>query len=264
MRKINCRHALVAPVIVFLAMPGCFSSLSTSDADNDDNEIAASQYLIIPNASWYSGGPTYSAAAGGTAPSTSLKEGNQILTVGNSVTWEVSIEEIVEIEAEISVVVVTSEDFDGYFEYPITDEDILNGFVDIEMDLEESLPSEATCNRDYLGNGTCYEQVDSGVTSTDFAVANDVGGTMTLTASVEVALTVEEVEETSDSGDDGGGSSGDELCSDWVAYCGCSLRACSDGTNAWYDVGVGVYYCASTTNCTSAAQQAVAYCTSGC
>lgn len=183
--------------------------------------------------------------------------------MGNSVTWEISFEVLVEIEAEISVVVITSEDLDGYFEYPITEEDIENGFVDIEMELEESVPSEAVCNRDYLGNGTCYEQVDSGVTSTDFAVASDIGGTLTLTEFVEVALTIEEIEETSDSGDDGR-TSGDEVCSAWVEYCSCSLRACSDGTNAWYDVGAGVYYCTSPTNCTSAAEQAVAYCTSGC
>ncbi|MDO8520059.1 MAG: hypothetical protein Q7T11_07860 [Deltaproteobacteria bacterium] len=253
---------IFALILALCVMPGCFSS---SDSDTGGS-TTTSQYLIIPNASWYSGSPSYSVAGESTAPSATVTEGSEVLTVGNSVTWEVSIETIIEVEAEVSIVVVTSDDFDGYFEYPITEDDILNGFVDIEMDLEESLPSEATCNRDYLGNGTCYEQVDSGVTSTDFAVANDSGGdTLTLTASVEVELTIDVVEETSDSGDDGSTTSGDATCSAWTELCSCSIRACSDGTNAWYDVGsAGVYYCASTSNCTAAANSAVAYCTSGC
>lgn len=248
------------------------SPLSLDSGDEEEDAATTTtthQYLFIPNASWYSGSVNYSTSAGGTAPAVTVNEGDPILEVGDSTTWEVSIEEIVEVEVDVSFIVITSEEFDGYFTYPITEEDILNGYVEIEMQLEESPPSEAICNRDYLGNGTCYEEVDSGVTGADFAVVNDIDGEMTLTAAVEVELSVSETIEVSEEGaDDGsgdnGGSSGDSYCSDWVAYCSCNLRACSDGTNAWYDVGSGVYYCASTSDCTAAATSAVQWCTSGC
>lgn len=253
---------VISIIIIAAAMTGCIASSSHDSNDSGDDSYGESaqthQYLIIPNASWYSGSPSYT-LGGGTAPTATVKEGSQILTAGNSVTWEVNFEAIVEIEAEVSIVVITSDDLDGYFTYPITADDVENGYVDIEMTLEESPPSTAVCNRDYRGNGTCYEQADTGVTSTDFAVANDVGGGMQLTASVEAGLTIAD---TSDS--TGGGTSGDTVCSGWTSFCSCSLRACSDGTNSWYDVGRGVYYCASVTDCSSAAERAVQYCTYGC
>lgn len=249
-------------------LSGCaFPSLSSSDGEETST---TNQYLIIPNASWYSDSVSYSQSqGGGSFPTVTVSEGDQVLTVGTSVTWEVNFEAIVEVEADESFIIVTSEDFDGYFTYPITEDDIQNGFVEIEMELEESIPSEAVCNRDYLGNGTCYEQVDSGVTGADFAVVNNIAGEMTLTASIEVELTVSETTDFADDStdtegsEDSSGTSTDSYCSDWVSYCSCNLRACSDGTNSWYDVGSGVYYC-SGSDCTSAAQQAVQWCTSGC
>lgn len=251
---------MLSTLIIF---PGCMSAFDGGSSDSESS--TTHQYLFIPNASWYSGSSTYTTSPASTAPTATVTEGSPILTVGESVTWQVNFEAIVEVEVDVSVIVITSDDFDGYFTYPITEEDVLNGYVEIEMELAETPPSEAVCNRDYLGNGTCYEQVDSGVTGADFAVANDIGGEMTLTASVEVEMTVDIVESSDDSTtDDSGGTSSDAVCSDWVSYCSCSLRACSDGTNAWYDVGSGVYYCASTSDCTAAANNAVQWCTSGC
>lgn len=261
MRNVKSFRVLVtvfAALCMVAFLPGCFSASGTSD-----NTTTTHQYLIIPNSSWYSGTPSYTASPGGTAPTVTLKEGSPVLTVGSTVTWEVTWEATFEVEAEVSMVAITSDDLDGYFTYPITQEDIDNGYVDVDMELEESTPSEAICNRDYRGNGTCYEEADTGVTSTDFALVNDVGGDMTGTPTGGVGITIGEVDTGGDGGD-GGGSSGDTVCSEWVPMCSCNMRACSDGSRAWYDVGSGVYYCASISNCTSAAQQAVDYCTRGC
>lgn len=261
----------ISVLFVLLFGAGCMSPLGLDSGDEDDSATTTTthQYLFIPNASWYSGSSTYTASPASTAPTATVSEGSPILTVGDSVTWQVNFEAIVEVEVDVSFIIITSEEFDGYFTYPITEEDILNGYVEVEMELAESPPSTTVCNRDYNGNGTCYEEVDSGVTGADFSVANEIGGEMTLTAAFEVELTVSETievseEDADDGSGDNGGSSGDSYCSDWVAYCSCNLRACSDGTNAWYDVGSGVYYCASTSDCTAAATSAVQWCTSGC
>lgn len=258
-----------------LAMSGCISS-SGSDDSSDGGDSGGSgggggtttthQYVIIPNASWYTGTATYNTVPGSTAPTATLKSGSSILTVGQTTVWEVNFEAIVEVEAEVSFVLVTSSDLDGYFTYPISAEDVANGYVDIEVELETSTPTEAVCNRDYRGNGTCYEEADTGMTTADFAVANDSSGTFMLTMEAEVGFVISETdtEDSDDGGSGGGGSSGSTVCSGWTSMCSCSLRACSDGTNAWYDVESGVYYCAAINDCTAAAQNAADYCSYGC
>lgn len=58
-------------------------------------------------------------------------------------------------------------------------------------------------------------------------------------------------------------SGGDETCTSYMSCTRCSISACSDGEYAWYRTSGGAeYYCASLSNCTSAAQRVVAACCS--
>ncbi|MFH0799515.1 MAG: hypothetical protein V2A66_04960 [Pseudomonadota bacterium] len=238
--------------IICLAAAGCFSSGSGSGSDGGGT--TTHQYLMIPNAVFQSGTPSSAAAATTQKPKVTAPS-NTTYTVNQTVTWTVDFSVVTEIE--ITEIIIEVTDLDGYFVYPLTDAEIAAGEVEIETGLVDTEPTTSqVCNRDYRGNGTCYEQADTGVTNMDFAAASITGDNFS-TYTVESA-TIENIESSD------GGASGDTVCSSWTAMCSCSLRACSDGTNSWYDVGSGVYYCSGVGNCTSAAQQAVAYCTRGC
>jgi hypothetical protein len=218
------------------------------------------QYLMIPNAVFVSGTPS----SGGSAAPTTQKPvitapSSTTYTVNQIVTWTVDFSVVTEVT--VKDIIIEVDDINGYFVYPLTDAEIAAGTVDIETEVVNTEPAKTQyCNRDYRGNGTCYEQADTGVTGMDFSAASDDGTNISWTPIVAETISIPAVENNEPDNSD----SGDTVCSAWTSYCSCNIRACVDDTRSWYDVGSGVYYCASQSNCTTAASNAVAYCTQGC
>jgi len=215
------------------------------------------QYLKIPNAIFVSGTPVGSLSTATTKPTVTAPSSTTYV-LNTTVTWTVNFSAITDIEVKDIVILV--DELDGYFVYPLTDEEITAGTVDIETSVVDTEPTTTeVCNRDYRGNGTCYQKANEGVTGMDFTAASDDGTNLAWAPYVEEIVLIPVAED-----DNNNNSSTDSVCSGWTTMCSCSLRACSNGTDSWYDVGTGVYYCTSTTNCYTAAQNAVAWCTRGC
>ncbi len=247
---------------------GCFTVDNSGDGDGSSE--TTHQYLVIPGAQFFSGSPSGTLSAGAVKP-TVTAPANTTYTVGTTVTWTLDWSLVVDFE--VTDIIIDVPEIDGYFDYMLSDEEITNQTTDIDTYVTWDRPETTqVCNRDYRGNGTCYEQADTGVTGMNFTTANvaedavdlvdlEIDFMVEFTAEV---VTISEMSEDDGGDGDGGGGSGNTTCSDWVAMCSCSVRACSDGTNSWYDVGSGVYYCASLSNCTSAATNAANYCTQGC
>lgn len=249
MNTLRTRAIFFSLITVFaLTLCGCSSG--------DDNH----QYLLIPNAEFISGTPTGTQAATAQQVVITQPTNGTTYTVNQTYTWKVDFTAITEIQVEYIIIEV--EDVDGYFVYPLTDEEIAAGFVEIETEVVDTEPvKEQVCNRDYRGNGVCYEKADEGVTGMDFSAANGSTTTLSWTPPVEETVLIPVVEEDEDDEDYSGAT-----CSGWTTYCSCSIRACvsNDASRAWYDVGSGIYECASPTNCYSAAESAVNWCTRGC
>lgn len=255
-----------AGILVLAGLSACFSSGSGGDDADDDGGEVTHQYLVIPGAQFFAGAPT--AATTGAAKPTVTAPANKTYTVGNTVTW--TVEWTAELELEfggVTDIVINVPEIAGYFDYMLSDTEITNRQVEIDTYVVWDRPDKTqVCNRDYRGNGTCYEQADTGVTEMNFTAANagPYDGSVELVdleITFEAEFTVEEVviSEVTDEGG-GGGEVGDTVCSSWVSMPSCNFRACSNGERSWYDVGSGVYYCASLSDCTGAAAQAAAYC----
>lgn len=230
-----------------------FAVLGSCSSGSSNN-----QYLKIPNAVFVSGKPVGSLTTTTPKPVVTAPSSTTYV-VNTTVTWSVDFSAAITAGVEIKDVIIEVDEIDGYFVYPLTDAEIAAGAVDIDTEVVTTEPvATEVCNRDYRGNGTCYQKANEGVTGMDFTAAADDGTNLAWAPLVEQTVLIPVVE------DDNNSSSGDEYCSGWTTMCSCNLRACSDGTNSWYDVGTGVYYCASPSNCTTAAQNAVAWCTRGC
>ena len=233
----------------------CLTTLTGCSSGDTKN-----QYLKIPNAVFHTGVPV-GALSTDTPKPIVTPPSSTTYVVSQTVKWTVNFSAIVDIE--VKDIIIQVPDLDGYFVYPLTDAEIAAGEVAIDTEVVETEPVEKeVCNRDYRGNGTCYAKANEGVTGMDFTAASDNGTTLAWAPYVEEVVDIPVVKQD----DNNNNSSGDAVCSEWVAMCSCNLRACvdSDGSRAWYDVGSGVYYCASPSNCTTAAQNATAYCTRGC
>lgn len=255
---------------------GCISSSTSDGSESSDDSSGTTQYLVIPGAQFFSGTPSTANSGQASAPKVTAPLNGTTYLVDTTYTWTVEWTAEIEAAFEVTDIIIEAPELGGYFDYILSDEEKTNLRAEIDSWITLEKPSTTqVCNRDYRGNGVCYEQADTGVTEMDFTTANigtDQIGTdlieleISFEAEFEVeVVTIEEYTDNSDDDDsDGGSSSSDASCSAWVAMCSCNIRACSDGVNAWYDVGSGVYYCTSISNCTSAAQSATSYCTQGC
>ncbi len=268
MKNIISTIVIATACFIFsLVLSGCGTTTSTG---TDDTTEETHQYLVIPGAQFFSGTPTAASTAGSAVKPTVTAPASTIYTADTTITW--TLEWSAVIDYEVTDIIINVPELNGYFDYMLSEDEITNKQTEIDTYVTWDRPEKTqVCNRDYRGNGTCYEQADTGVTGMDFATANVDAYDPTveivdLEINFEAEFTVETVtiSEVADDDGGGGGTTGDAVCSEWVAMCSCSMRACSDGSRAWYDVGSGVYYCASISNCTGAATNAVNYCTRGC
>lgn len=240
MKKIVFLFTIMANVYVF---SGC-----SGDGDSGNN-----QYLLIKNAVFMTGTPTGTQTTSTIKPTVTGPSTTMYL-VNTPVTWKVDFSTITEIDVTEIIIQLenTSGSIDGYFVYPLTDAEIAAGYVDIETELVDTEPETTqVCNRDYRGNGVCYEKANEGVTNMDFAAAAEPAGAITYSPSEKKVATVPVPDTTA------------EYCSEWISMCSCYIRACATEESAWYDVGTGVYNC-NGLDCTTAAQNAAAWCTRGC
>jgi hypothetical protein len=275
-------HIMMTVAAGFLLAAGVSGCMSTGSSDGETTESSSvetttHQYLVIPGAQFFSGSPTAAQTGSSATKPRITAPANTTYTVDTIITW--TLEWDITVEFEVTDIIIDVPEIDGYFDYMLTQAEIDAGTVSIPTYVTWDVPEKTqVCNRDYRGNGTCYEQADTGVTSMDFTTANiDAYDSNVEIVDLEINFEAEFTFETvvideyydDDYDDDGsydGDVSGDTACSEWIPMCSCNLRACSDGTNAWYDVGSGVYYCASASvgDCTAAAANAAAWCTRGC
>ncbi len=96
----------------------------------------------------------------------------------------------------------------------------------------------------------------------EIAFDAEASGMFTVDLDIEIGGVVSiEADITGSVSSSGGGGGLGTTCSGWTADCNCSMEACSDGTRAWYQTGDGQYfYCASISDCTSAATALTNYC----
>jgi hypothetical protein len=191
------------------------------------------------------------------APTATLKSGSQSPTVGQSTVWTVSWSTITTFEVE--VIVIWMEELEGYFEYDLSDEEIADGYADIEMILTDEEPTTAEYCPQAVGNHTCYAPADEGVTDAQFSAA-PIGITAT-SYYVDVGFVIG----PADGGDEtpAGGNCGESgTCSNYITCDLCSIQFCADMSgNMGYLAGGSCYAC-SGSNCVSAAQSAVGRCCS--
>ena len=219
------------------------------------------QYLVMPDAVFIPGPSPGGVAPTAQKPTVSTTSSTTYI-VNQPVVWTVNFTTVIDIE--VTEIIIVIEEVEGYYVYPLTDEELAQGWVDIETVVYDEEPSTQVCNRDWRGNGTCYEKADEGVTNMDFSAVNSIGcnaecvstggAGITWTPPVEQAVLIPVVVDEDDS------YSGDTTCTDWTTYGNCNMRTCSDGNNTWYDIGEGVYYCAAAGDCTVAAQNVANYC----
>ena len=141
------------------------------------------QYVAIPGAEVIPGPYTTThdpSWAGTTEPTAVFTEGDGVLTPGGSPTViHVDFTNITEIE--VTAIVIVGVDFSanelsampGHWERPLTEEEIEEGAVDIEVVALPEKPKKEWCFRDYRGVGTCYQELDEGLTGIGVSAASD-------------------------------------------------------------------------------------------
>lgn len=150
------------------------------------------QYLGIPGAVLVAGSPNYTydqAYQGATPPMVTVTEGDGTLVPGEHLTLRVDFSAIAELEVTELVVL----DLEGaslyhsHWRLDLTDEELAQGFAEVEVHALAEEPAMEWCARDYRGvPSTCYQRADEGETGVGLVAA---GGDMT-SAPVVVPITL--------------------------------------------------------------------------
>jgi hypothetical protein len=128
------------------------------------------QYLVIPAAEVVPGTIQYSYEGyfeGGAAPTWTVVEGSPTLAPGDRAVVRVDFSAVIEVDVtEIVFLGLDTGDteFGSHWRMDLTDEELAQGWADVELAAVAGGPPREWCQRDYRGIGTCYQEADQGVT----------------------------------------------------------------------------------------------------
>ncbi len=211
------------------------------------------QYVAIPGAEVVEGTYNYAytqTQVGAAAPTFVVVEGAPALSLGESVTVLVDFSLVVEVEVDMIVFLgldAGDTEFGDHWQWPLVDEEIAQGFAEVEISALEEPPTQEWCQRDYRGNGVCYQEADEGVTGLGVAAA---GGDEASTYGVFDLLIEPMVEPTSDTGssDSCASFTADDCCggSAGISVVQCNIDpvcGCPAGTADLGSAGDGTRIC---------------------